>query len=112
MLDRLLDGESLTEQEAYALMNKLADGDMAPALAGAIFAATGKRIRTLFAGTARAGRHQASWDGRDDDGRLLPPPPPAPVASTLEELAKVVEALPSIVEALPNAERCTVLFVM
>ena len=38
MLDRLLDGQSLAEQEAHALMNKLADGDMPPALAGALLA--------------------------------------------------------------------------
>jgi anthranilate phosphoribosyltransferase len=38
MLDRLLDGESLSEQEAHALMVKLAEGDMAPALAGALLA--------------------------------------------------------------------------
>ncbi len=38
MLDRLLDGNSLSEQEAHALMIKLAEGDMAPALAGALLA--------------------------------------------------------------------------
>jgi len=38
MLDRLLDGNSLSEQEAHALMVKLAEGDMAPALAGALLA--------------------------------------------------------------------------
>ena len=38
MLDRLLDGQSLTEEEAYGLMNRLADGDMPPALAGALLA--------------------------------------------------------------------------
>jgi len=38
MLDRLLDGNSLAEQEAYALMLTLAEGDIAPALAGALLA--------------------------------------------------------------------------
>jgi len=38
MLDRLLSGESLAEAEAAQLMQKLADGDMAPALAGALLA--------------------------------------------------------------------------
>ncbi len=38
MLDRLLDGNSLSEQQAHALMIKLAEGDMAPALAGALLA--------------------------------------------------------------------------
>jgi len=38
MLDRLLDGNSLSEQEAHGLMVKLAEGDMAPALAGALLA--------------------------------------------------------------------------
>ncbi len=38
ILDRLLDGNSLSEQEAHALMIKLAEGDMAPALADALLA--------------------------------------------------------------------------
>ena len=38
MLDRLLDGKALAEQEAYELMLKLAEGDIAPALAGALLA--------------------------------------------------------------------------
>ena len=38
MLDRLLDGNSLSQQEAHDLMVKLAEGDMAPALAGALLA--------------------------------------------------------------------------
>ena len=39
MLNRLLDGETLSEREAAALMHKLAAGDMQPALAGALLAA-------------------------------------------------------------------------
>jgi anthranilate phosphoribosyltransferase len=38
VLDRLLEGESLTEQQAYAFMHKLAEGDMPAALAGALLA--------------------------------------------------------------------------
>ena len=38
MLDRLLDGNSLSEQDAHAVMIKLAEGDMAQALAGALLA--------------------------------------------------------------------------
>ncbi len=38
MLDRLLDGETLAEAEAYALMMELAKGDMPEALAGALLA--------------------------------------------------------------------------
>ncbi len=38
MLNRLLDGESLAESEARELMFKLAEGDVAPALAGALLA--------------------------------------------------------------------------
>ena len=38
LLDRLLDGQSLSEQEASELMHKLAEGDMEPALAGALLA--------------------------------------------------------------------------
>ncbi|MGI9233542.1 MAG: anthranilate phosphoribosyltransferase [Woeseiaceae bacterium] len=38
LLDGLLDGHSLSEQQAHDLMHKLADGDLAPALAGALLA--------------------------------------------------------------------------
>ena len=38
MLDRLLDGESLSEEAAYGLMIRLAEGDLPPALAGALLA--------------------------------------------------------------------------
>lgn len=39
MLDRLLNGESLTQSEAHALMQALAEGEMPPALSGALLAA-------------------------------------------------------------------------
>ena len=38
LLDRLLDGHALTEQQAYELMHGLADGDLPEALAGALLA--------------------------------------------------------------------------
>ena len=38
MLDSLLDGNDLSEQEAYGLMVTLAEGELAPALAGALLA--------------------------------------------------------------------------
>ena len=38
VLDQLLDGQSLSEQQANALMHKLAEGDMPDALAGALLA--------------------------------------------------------------------------
>lgn len=38
MLDQLLNGESLTEEQASQLMHKLAEGDMPAALAGALLA--------------------------------------------------------------------------
>ena len=38
LLDRLLDGNALTEQQAYDLMNKLAAGELPEALAGALLA--------------------------------------------------------------------------
>jgi anthranilate phosphoribosyltransferase len=37
-LDALLDGQSLSEEQAYALMHKLAEGDMPAAMAGAFLA--------------------------------------------------------------------------
>ena len=38
LLDRLLDGESLAEEQAYELMHKLAEGELPAALAGALLA--------------------------------------------------------------------------
>jgi len=38
LLDGLLDGNALSEQQAYALMHKLADGELPAALAGALLA--------------------------------------------------------------------------
>ncbi|MDH3908579.1 MAG: anthranilate phosphoribosyltransferase [Gammaproteobacteria bacterium] len=38
LLDRLLDGESLAEAQAYELMHKLAEGELPSALAGALLA--------------------------------------------------------------------------
>jgi len=38
LLDSLLDGESLAEAQAYDLMHKLAEGELPPALAGALLA--------------------------------------------------------------------------
>ena len=38
LLDSLLDGESLAETQAYKLMHKLAEGELPPALAGALLA--------------------------------------------------------------------------
>ncbi len=36
-----------------------------------IFDVAGRRVRTLAHGVQSAGRHQAVWDGRDEDGRAL-----------------------------------------
>ena len=38
LLDGLLDGHGLSEQQAYDLMHKLAEGDLPSALAGALLA--------------------------------------------------------------------------
>ena len=38
LLDSLLNGEALTESQAYALMHKLAEGELPAALAGALLA--------------------------------------------------------------------------
>jgi hypothetical protein len=37
-----------------------------------VFDLTGARVRTLESGWHPAGRHQAVWNGADQDGRLLP----------------------------------------
>ena len=69
MLDRLLDGESLSEQEAHALMVKLADGDMPPALAGALLAGlrakgeTAEEIRGFASAMRELAVHPAIPDG-------------------------------------------------
>jgi len=38
----------------------------------AVFDVSGRRIATLAAGHRAAGRHEAVWQGRDDDGRSVP----------------------------------------
>jgi len=38
----------------------------------AVFDVSGRRIATLAAGHRAAGRHEAVWQGRDDDGRAVP----------------------------------------
>jgi len=38
LLDKLLDGQSLTERQSYELMHRLAEGELQPALAGALLA--------------------------------------------------------------------------
>ena len=69
MLDRLLDGESLAEEEAHALMVKLADGDMPPALAGALLAGlrakgeTADEIRGFASAMRELAVHPAIPDG-------------------------------------------------
>ena len=58
VLDRLLDGEALSEEEASALMHALAAGELAPALAGAMLAALRGKGETAdeIRGFARAMR--------------------------------------------------------
>ncbi|MEE4162294.1 MAG: anthranilate phosphoribosyltransferase [Woeseiaceae bacterium] len=60
-LDRLLDGHSLAEDEAYALMNALAEGVLEPALAGALLAGLRAKGETAdeIRGFARAMRELA-----------------------------------------------------
>jgi flagellar hook assembly protein FlgD len=38
----------------------------------AVFDVTGRRVRRLQDGMAIAGPHAVVWDGRDDEGRMLP----------------------------------------
>ncbi len=61
MLDRLLDGNSLTEDEAHQLMMKLAEGDLPEALAGALLAGLRAKGETAdeLRGFARAMRELA-----------------------------------------------------
>jgi len=35
----------------------------------AVYDPLGRRIRTLFSGTAEAGKHERVWNGTDDAGR-------------------------------------------
>ena len=61
VLDRLLDGESLDEAAAYGLMQRLAAGDLEPALAGALLAGLRAKGETAeeIRGFARAMRELA-----------------------------------------------------
>jgi len=45
----------------------------APAVLNAVYAATGKPVRTLQLGARKAGDLDLTWDGHDDLGNLLPP---------------------------------------
>lgn len=68
-LDTLLNGQSLTEQQAYSLMHELAAGDIAPALAGAFLAGlrakgeTADEIRGFAKAMRELALHPAIPDG-------------------------------------------------
>ena len=72
MLDRLLDGESLAESEAHALMIRLAEGGMPEALAGALLAGLRAKVETAdeIRGFATAMRELAIRP-RIPDGRAI-----------------------------------------
>ncbi|MBK9777667.1 MAG: hypothetical protein IPP62_15150 [bacterium] len=36
-----------------------------------VYAPDGRRLRTLLSAELGAGRHEATWDGRDERGRLM-----------------------------------------
>jgi len=69
MLDKLLDGQSLTQEQAYGFMRELADGDMEPALAGAFLAGlrakgeTADEIRGFATAMRELAVHPAIPDG-------------------------------------------------
>ena len=69
MLDRLLDGQSLTEAEAHQLMMQLAKGDLPDALAGALLAGlrakgeTADEIRGFATAMRELAVHQEIPDG-------------------------------------------------
>jgi len=69
LLDELLDGNSLTEADAYGLMHELACGEMAPALAGAFLAGlrakgeTADEIRGFATAMRELALHPAIPDG-------------------------------------------------
>jgi len=69
LLDRVLDGESLSESEAAALMHELAAGEMEPALAGALLAGlrakgeTADEIRGFALAMRELALHPAIPDG-------------------------------------------------
>jgi len=69
LLDRLLDGHELTEKQSYDLMHKLAEGDLPPALAGALLAGlrakgeTADEIRGFATAMRELAVHPAIPDG-------------------------------------------------
>lgn len=68
-LDALLNGQSLTEQQAYALMHRLAEGEMPAALAGAFLAGlrakgeTADEIRGFATAMRELAQHPAIPEG-------------------------------------------------
>ena len=68
-LDKLLNGESLTEQQAYELMHAMAAGDMQPAMAGAFLAGlrakgeTADEVRGFATAMRELAQHPAIPDG-------------------------------------------------
>ena len=70
LLDHLLDGESLAESQAYDLMNKLAEGELPAALAGALLAGlrakgeTADEIRGFATAMRELAVHPDIPDGR------------------------------------------------
>ena len=60
--------EPLPELDAH----RLRDRRSAARWTSTVYDITGRRVTTLFRGTADAGSHAATWDGRSADGRLAP----------------------------------------
>ena len=73
LLDSLLDGQSLSQAEAYALMHKLAEGDLPAALAGALLAGLRAKGETAeeIRGFAMAMRELAVDPGIPDGAPMV-----------------------------------------
>ncbi|MCC7265126.1 MAG: hypothetical protein IT369_21685 [Candidatus Latescibacteria bacterium] len=59
--------------DALGLSSVLAQFSGQVVVSVGIYDLSGHRVRSLFSGTQTAGRHQYLWDGRGENGRVVPP---------------------------------------
>jgi len=114
LLDSLLNGEALTEQEAYALMHALADGELPAALAGALLAGlrakgeTADEIRGFATAMRELAVHPSIPDGAPTVDTVGTWQQPAGRASSNTAIGRfrAVRVVPTCLRALECRCRC------